>query len=254
MLKRASQRNIFFRTSGSCLSQLVKCPMRKPSPREPGVPARLQRLADLAGSVVALAEICGVSRRGLNDWLNSVRPAHPTLLAKIAEATGTDPEWLREGRGTPPTRLSPQGPAHIVSLIPMNEPHVRSILAIDRNWLHLRLGLAPERAILWNQPDDSMEPLVGLGDPVLCRPWPKDSPPPITGLTRYCLVRKGEDVNLRCIFRLEGTGSIVLRPRNPKYPEILLPADAEILAEAIWGGHSLEQPMKESRNKSRAPW
>jgi len=226
--------------------------MRPSHSRQEGLPSRLQLLADLLGSVSALAETAGVSRRSLTDWLQGLREPQAAFLHRIADKTGVDYQWIREGQGEMPAKLLVNRPApETVALTPISAPQVRSITHVDRNWASLRLGVSPDKIILWNQPDDSMEPMVGLGDPVLCRAWPTENPPPIVGFARHCIVVVRNEYLLRTVVQTEGVGPILLRPCNPKYAEMTAPEDLRFVAEALWGGHSLVQPKNEIRTKKR---
>lgn len=80
--------------------------MRKAQQRPEGLLSRIQHLADLAGSVAALAERSGQSRRTLTDWLREVREPTPRGLRRLVDALGINQAWLLGGHGPAPRTLS----------------------------------------------------------------------------------------------------------------------------------------------------
>jgi len=173
--------------SVSCatISQLVESGMRSPSKREPGIPHRLQHLVELAGSAGSLAELTGVSKRSLNDWLNSVRPPHPTLLIKICQATGASLSWLRNGEGDAPSDIAAHVPAsskkknvpsagEFIKLTSLETQPIQSIGSVSRVWAQLHLGLAPGQLLFLTALDDAMTPAIERNEPVLAQLIPPE--------------------------------------------------------------------------------
>lgn len=148
--------------------EMVKCAMRRPSQRPPGLPSRLQLLADLAGSALALAELSGVSRKALGEWLTGKREPSPYALRKFVEA-GVDQEWLLTGKGLAPRSIA-MGVVKSAAF-PLTDPFgdSKSILSADADWLQIHLGLRKDNTLLIHAPDDEMAPAICRGEPILAR-------------------------------------------------------------------------------------
>lgn len=253
--KKISKNKNFDRQKGSISfepygsSQVVKFTMRKAQDRPEGLLSRIQHLADLAGSVSALAEQTGQSRRALTDWLTEVRPPSTQGLRRIVDSLGVDPAWLLDGIGPAPTALRrPAEPLPGVTLTAIDEPQIRSILAVDGAWLHWRLGLRPEDTILAHQADDAMVPEIGVGEPVLCR---ATSALPRQESTQTMLIRVEGEIQIRLV-RLEDKRLTIFGRNKQLEPITVAPKEIEILGEVVWFGRSTN-PLLIARHRGFRP-
>lgn len=211
--------------------------MRRSDKRSEGFPSRLQHIVDLAGGINRCADLGGVNRRTLGNWLREVGEPTPASVERFSGQMGVDSTWLRFGTGSAPTRLAVVGPPEGIHLTPLRDPGVRSILSVDPTWVHWRLGVGPESLLLIHAPDDSMSPLIAKGDPVLGRKMgPGDGTP--GGVSRFIyLVEIDGEILLR--FASRKGAQFVFRPENPAYP-VLEPKKFTVIGRALWTGRSLE--------------
>lgn len=222
--------------------------MRKPNQRSEGFPARLQHVVDLAGGINRCADLGGVNRRTLGNWLREVGQPTPASVERFASQMGVDATWLRFGAGSAPSRLTAAAPPEGIHLTPLRDPGVRSILSVDPTWVHWRLGADPESLLLVHAPDDSMYPLIAKGDPVLGRKIrPGDAPPGAVSRNIYLVEVDGE-VILRAVVR-QGSRT-VLKAENPAFPT-LEPKKFSILGRALWTGRSLAPLQVEAKRGAR---
>lgn len=135
--------------------------MRPAAPRQEGLPARLQVLANRFGSINDLAKAAGIPVKTLSDWLRGVRIPHATSLTKFARTVGVSLAWLRDGVG--PEVEAPDD----LELTPLDQR--RSLLRVSRAWAQAWLG-APASAklvVIHALPDDAIPGQVEADEPVL---------------------------------------------------------------------------------------
>ena len=213
-------------------SEVVFWCMRQSAPRPKGLPSRLQRLADLAGSVLALSEIAGLSRKGLGEWLSGKREPSPYALKKLVDSLGVDQEWLLTGIGPEPRSIT----AGVVktAAVPLadHSSDSRSMLSADVDWLKIHLGLNSSNLLLVHAQDDEMAPTICRGEPILARAGgtPGHS-------WRLFVVRNENEVMVRYA-REEENGSITLRSENIEASGLSLGEEGGLafLGEVVWYG------------------
>lgn len=135
--------------------------MRPSAPRQEGFPARLQTLADRAGSINDLALAAGIPVKTMSDWLRGVRKPHATSLTKFARTVGVSLIWLRDGIG--PEVEAPDD----LNLVPLDQR--RSLLRVSRAWAQAWLGVPPsiKLVVIHALPHDAIPGQVEADEPVL---------------------------------------------------------------------------------------
>lgn len=135
--------------------------MRPPAPRQEGFPARLQTLADRAGSINDLAAVGKVPVKTLSDWLRGVRKPHATSLTKFSRNVGVSLSWLRDGIG--PEVEAPDD----LDLAPLDQR--RSLLKVSRAWAQSWLGTppTPELVVIHTLPEDAIPGVIEADEPVI---------------------------------------------------------------------------------------
>lgn len=212
--------------------------MRPTQPRSLGLPSRLQHLADLAGSVVALAEMAGISRKSLTDWLTEKRPPSGQGMRKLVDRLGIDQGWLLTGEGEMPRAIS-GGVVRTdaTALFDCSDPSNRSILSADASWLRIHLGLSASNVLLYHPQDDQMAPTICRGEPVLARVGGS----PDHHIWRLHVVRHQGIVMVRYIKSMDNGGGVGLRTENnvDDYGYIATEGSEDginILGEVVWYG------------------
>lgn len=135
--------------------------MRPAAPRQEGFPARLQTLADRAGSINDLAAIGKVPVKTLSDWLRGVRRPHATSLTKFARNVGVSLTWLRDGVG--PEVEAPDD----LDLVTLDQG--RSLLKISRAWAQawLRAPTSARLVVVHALPGDAVPGQIEADEPVV---------------------------------------------------------------------------------------
>lgn len=227
--------------------------MRRTQIHTEGFPARIQHLAGLAGSITALATRTEIHRRTLTAWIAGTNDPHPSMVHKFAERLGVDLLWLKDGMGQSPKSLETleEGVETAVGLTPIEDARHRSLLAIDAVWIKRHLASKASEIILYNMPDDSMEPTIGRNEPVICKMVPLGSSLPEPQPTNLYLF--GDEVDGLKLRRARMTGDgdrCVMVPDNRNYPEEEAGDwGAHVLARAIWSGRLLDRLPAIRRSK-----
>ena len=231
-------------------SELVIWGMRQSSPRPSGLPSRLQRLADLAGSVLALSEIAGVSRKALGEWLSGKREPSSYGLRKIVDGLGVDQEWLLTGVGPEPRSIS-SGVVKTAA-IPLTDrfSENKSIISADVDWLRIHLGLRSDNTLLLHAQDDELAPTICRGEPVLAR----DGGHPGQAWRLFAIRFFDSGPVVRYV-KSEDNGTFTVRTENTESTRHFL-GDADgflILGEVVWFGTKvLPYPTVKPRSQSVA--
>lgn len=217
---------------------------RTSGPRSSGLPQRIQLLADLAGSVSALAERAGCSRKTLQNWLTKAAPSTRGGLTNLARNLEVSETWLIDGKGDPPEALQGETPLRIPGsrrqylsvLCDVEDPTVMSFGTVSTKWLGFSQGLKYEDSVWWHATDSSMGPEIKQGEPVLLRKVgnPDLKPPG----EHVFLVRLDGRVMLRAVSTRDKK-TILLRAWHPNYSGVVVdPTEVEFLGELVWYGKS----------------
>jgi transcriptional regulator with XRE-family HTH domain len=225
-------------------SEVVCCGMKQSAPRPSGLPSRIQFLADLAGSILGLSEITGLSRKSLGEWLAGKREPSPYALKKIVVTLGVDQEWLLYGTGAEPRSIT----AGMVktAAVPLTDStsDSQSILSAGVDWLKFHLGLNASNLLLVHTQDDEMAPTIFRGEPVLAR---------IGGTPGHSwrlFVVRNEGVVMVRYAREEENNSITLRSENIESSGLWLGENGglKFLGEVVWYGTKV-QPYAPARSR-----
>lgn len=213
--------------------------MRPSNPRSPGLPQRLQHLADLAGTVTALAQRGKCSRKTLQNWLTGTVPVSRAGLIRLAQNLGISEDWLKDGTGDPPTNLgTPDRKASVtVPLIDIADPESVTFPMASVEWLHYAFKLKPAEVIWWHAVDTSMWPEIAMGDPLLLR---RIEPVlPVTGTGRLLLVKHQDKLALRVVaFDRDNPEEVILHAwLSTRFPPVRAALkDVEGIGEILWSG------------------
>ena len=148
-----------------------------PDPLTEGFKQRLRRLAELVGSVNALAKASGIAQSTIRKYFDKGEPPRSTIF-RLAEAAGVRAEWLLTGAGAMQPGTDEAGtdvvwiPDYNVcaSAGPGSEvgPEcMDGLVAFRRDWLRNKLRVDPARLCLIHVEGDSMEPTLRPGDILL---------------------------------------------------------------------------------------
>jgi SOS-response transcriptional repressor LexA len=147
------------------------------SARDDAFIARLGELADMAGSVSALARRAGVSQSGMHRYFSGGQPTRKVLVA-IADALDIDLNWLMTGSGSRSrSQALPQLPDNLRTLtrLPVHsaaraegqvEPLNVKGLGFCRIWLS-QVGYEVAHLHGLYMRGDSMSPTISNGDALL---------------------------------------------------------------------------------------
>lgn len=229
--------------------------MRTSNPRSPGLPQRLQHLADLAGTVTALAQRGGCSRKTLQNWLTGTLPVNRSGLLRLAQNLGIPEVWLTDGVGEPPSQLGSAGrqATETVPLLDVSNPKAVTFLSASVEWLHYAFGLRPEEVVWWHSTDAAMWPEIAIGMPVLLR----RIDPIIPGIRtdRLLLVRyQGKEILRVVSLDHEYEEGVVLGAWNPnRFPPIRAALkDLEGIGELLFSGRSWSTELSEGLAMARS--
>jgi len=140
--------------------------MRRPNPRPPGFPTRVQGIIDHWGSVQALARATGIATRTLEDWVRGHRQPHGATIQKFCRGAEVDQGWLLTGKegGTEVTwRPGSQASGQVV---PESLDGIESLSAVSRQWLY-HIGVTGQ--ILLFHSTKSIGDEIAAYEPVLFR-------------------------------------------------------------------------------------
>lgn len=192
-----------------------------------------------------LARVAGVSDTAAGNWLKGDHGIDAPNAREIANYLHVDPLWLETGQGNPtpvdqPARRSSviafdpeDGVPDDVVLVPESRIEFSAgngkILTYEvvddaepaiyrRSWLK-KNGLNPDRVRRFPVSGDSQEPTLYHGDTVLVN---LDETEIVDG--KLYAIRYEHDLRIKFLFRkLDGT--LILRSKNPAYPDEEVPAE-----------------------------
>jgi len=209
-----------------------------------GLAGRIKSLIPKEKSQSDFAEEIGVSLPGLKGWLAEKNGPNFTALARIAELTGADLNWLVMGKDAarPENRpdfalikhLDVHASAGNGAL--NNEEQQIGSLSFRRDWLRER-GINPNAATVINAWGDSMEPTIRSGDTLLV----DSSIDRIIDEGIYILVLNGLALVKR--LRIHMNGDLTLSSDNPQYGNETVKAktlnDLTVAGRVMWFGRSI---------------
>jgi len=162
--------------------------MRISAPRPPGLPTRIQTIADCIGSIKDLANLSGISRRSILNWASGRIAPHPAMVLRLATIAKVSPDWIFRGEGEPPATGAQGAQQEIqnrvatsssdfVNLTPAWDQPVHSIQGISRVWAHMHLGLGADQLVFMTATDDDLAPIIERNEPVIIRLIPEEDRP-----------------------------------------------------------------------------
>ena len=142
-----------------------------------GFKQRLRKLAELVGSVNALAKASGIAQSTIRKYFERGEPPRSTIF-KLAEAAEVRAEWLLTGVGSMQAGADDAGAdaiwipdydtyARVVSGNEVDSECMDGLVAFRRDWLRNKLRVDPARLCLIHVEGDSMEPTLRPGDLIL---------------------------------------------------------------------------------------
>ena len=139
-----------------------------------GFKQRLRRLAELVGSVNALAKSSGIAQSTIRKYFEKGEPPR-SIIFKLADAAGVRAEWLLTGVG--PLQAGADEVGGDVVWIPEYDVRasagyghetgyesVDRFVALRRDWLRNSLRVDPTQLCLIHIEGDSMEPTLRPGN------------------------------------------------------------------------------------------
>lgn len=183
------------------LSAKVNCEMENET-----IGDRIKQLAKRLGSVAALAELTGIPKRSLDDYIGKIADVKSERLAVIVQRTGVDAAWLLTGDGTSPFEQERAAtyPSHQTTVLttdgkpppfearerdddfvklPLYDlnvsagagawndaARVKTYLAFRRDWLLQTVGSDSRELALVSVSGDSMSPTIPHGAVVMIEP------------------------------------------------------------------------------------
>lgn len=190
-----------------------------------------------------LARAASTSQTSVGYWMTDQNGIGASKARLLAEYLHVDPIWLELGQGDPVPAQQAAKPGVIafdpedgvpddMVLVPESRIEFSAgngkVLSYEvvedaepaiyrRNWLQ-KHGLKPERVVRFTVSGDSQEPTLFHGDTVLVN---LDETNIVDG--KLYAIRYDNDLRIKFLFRkLDGT--LILRSRNPAYPDEEVPA------------------------------
>lgn len=192
-----------------------------------------------------LARVANTSQTSVGYWMTDQNGIGAAKARPLAEFLHVDPLWLETGEGTPASAdqgaarpsviaFDPEdGVPDDVVLVPESRIEfsagngkVLTYEVVDdaepaiyrRSWLQ-KHGLNPDRLVRFPVSGDSQEPTLYHGDTVLVN---LDETDIVDG--KLYAIRYEHDLGIKFLFRkLDGT--LILRSKNPAYPDEEVPAE-----------------------------
>ena len=142
-----------------------------------GFKRRLRKIAELVGSVNALAKASGIAQSTIRKYFDRGEPPR-SVIFRLAGAAGVRAEWLLTGEGTMRAAEQTTG-EDVVWILDYNvhasagagsevgPERVDGLVAFRRDWLRNKLRVDPARLCLIHVEGDSMEPTLRPGDTIL---------------------------------------------------------------------------------------
>jgi len=222
---------------------------------------RLEKCADLAGSMNALARLSGMSQSGMRRYFIGGEPTRPVLVA-IAHAVNVSLYWLATGKGEmlldKPSKpqVSDSDPTDMQSedrddfaMVPLYDVEASAgqgavvgeetqlcQLAFRKDWL-INRGLQKDRLVTIKTKGDSMEPTLHDGDLLLVDTRIEK----ILDDSIY-IIQDDHHLIVKRVQRALG-GALAIISDNPRYKEQhLTPEQAEslkITGRVCWYGHEI---------------
>lgn len=227
---------------------------------DPEFAARMSTLVDLAGNANKLARQAGLSLTTIQSLLTGKSDPTRMSLIALAEATGTEIEWIAAGAG-PMRRSGAADSASVVAykssigapegdfvFVPMMQGRISAgggllpdntmemAVAFRRDWIE-RKGDARLMSVIRVQ-GDSMAPTLAPGDVILVN---HNVNAVAAGGGIYAIALKDEIVVKRVEVVLP-SGALRITSDNKEYGEFIAdPGQVTINGKVIWYGRDLER-------------
>ncbi|MET4756983.1 XRE family transcriptional regulator [Endozoicomonas lisbonensis] len=190
---------------------------------------RVQFIQKKLGGSSALQQLTGISPSQQSRLIrDEIKSPGLTQISAIADAAGVTIDWLATGKGDPSGIQNASG----YVAIPFIGFEVKAPFLFDRNYLVNVLGVPVEKAVMYHETSDCMEPSIHRDSYIVINTMNKQ--PNGMALIR---VKDEEQLFLRYIQLNPAKGCVEVRSGSDKYlPFEVEVDDLEIIGTPAWFG------------------
>jgi phage repressor protein C with HTH and peptisase S24 domain len=204
---------------------------------------RIKSLIPKGESQSDFANKIGVSIAGFRNWLDESSEPKIAALARIAELTGADLNWLimgepgkGEGKGSEFAMVKELDVLASAGAGALNQESQTGLVSFRRDWLRER-GINPNAATVISAWGDSMEPTIRSGDTLLV----DNSIDRIRDEGIYVLVVGGLTIVKRLM--VAANGDLRLSSDNPQFGSEIIKkqdlSDLHVAGRVMWFGRTI---------------